>query len=82
MISGMRINNALLRRLHSSVYRLHQRLVPAPVAMTELVVVGQMVPQAIAAAVDLRVAEALADGPLPLAELAAGSARRPMLWSG
>ncbi|MGD9622848.1 MAG: methyltransferase [Mycolicibacterium sp.] len=38
--------------------------------MTELVVLGQMVPQAVAAAVDLGVADALADGPLPPAELA------------
>ncbi len=60
----------VVERIRHGMYRLHQKLVPAPVAMTELVVVGQMVPQAIAAAVDLGVAEALADGPLPPAELA------------
>lgn len=59
-----------VERIRHGVYRLHQRLVPAPLAMTELVVIGQMVPQAIAAAVELQVADALADAPLHLAELA------------
>lgn len=50
--------------------RLHQRLLPAPIAMMELVVSGWPA-QAITAAVQLGVADALADGPLPLDELAA-----------
>lgn len=49
--------------------RLHQKLVPAPVAMTELLM-GHMVSQSIAVAAELRLADALADGPLPCDELA------------
>jgi hypothetical protein len=50
--------------------RLHQRLLPAPAAMMELIVAGWPA-QAITAAVELGVADALANGPLPLDELAA-----------
>ena len=49
--------------------RLHQWLAPAQAAMTELVV-GAWLAQAIAVAADLRIADALADGPLGLDELA------------
>ncbi|AQT81153.1 hydroxyneurosporene methyltransferase [Mycolicibacterium litorale] len=49
---------------------LHQRLLPAPMAMMELIVSGWPA-QAITAAAQLGIADALADGPLPLDELAA-----------
>lgn len=50
--------------------RLHQRMTPAPAAMMEMIV-GGWAAQAITASVELGVADALADGPLPLDELAA-----------
>ncbi|MGB8390283.1 methyltransferase [Mycobacterium sp.] len=50
--------------------RLHQRLLPAPMAMMEMIVAGWPA-QAITAAAQLGIADALADGPLPLDELAA-----------
>jgi C-methyltransferase len=50
--------------------RLHQRLLPAPVAMMEMIVAGWPA-QAITVAAQLGVADALADGPLPIDELAA-----------
>jgi len=49
--------------------RIHQRLVPAPMSMMELIVSGWPA-QAITAAAQLGIADALADGPLPLDELA------------
>jgi hypothetical protein len=49
--------------------RLHQRTVPPAAAMIELIL-GAWVAQAIAAAAELGVADALADGPLPSDELA------------
>jgi C-methyltransferase len=52
-----------LERIRYALYRLHQKLVPAPLAMTELIM-GHMVSQAIAAATELRLPDALADGPL------------------
>jgi C-methyltransferase len=58
-----------LERIRHHLYRAHQRLVPAPMAMTELIT-GEWVSQAIAAAAQLDVADALAAGPLPLDELA------------
>jgi hypothetical protein len=58
-----------LERTRHYLYRLHQKLVPAPVAMTELIM-GHMVSQAIAAAAELRMADALANGPLPGDEFA------------
>jgi C-methyltransferase len=51
------------------LYRLHQRLVPAPVALSELIL-GAWVAQAVHAAAELGVADALADGPLSIDELA------------
>ena len=51
------------------LYGLHQRLTPAPAAMMEMIVAGWM-SQAITVAAQLGVADALADGPLPIHELA------------
>lgn len=50
--------------------RLHRRLVPAPVAMMEMVT-DMWAAQAIVAAAELGIADALADGPLSAEELAA-----------
>src|ERR1700722_8565816 len=47
--------------------RLHQRLTPAPAAMMEMIV-ATWTSQAITVAAQLGVADALADGPLPLEE--------------
>lgn len=58
-----------LERTRHYLQRLHQQLVPAPVAMTELLM-GHMVSQSIAVAAELRVADALANGPLRCDELA------------
>jgi C-methyltransferase len=52
------------------VYRLNQRLVPAPAAMMEMII-ATWTSQAITVAAELGVADALADGPLPIDELAA-----------
>src|SRR6201998_2841156 len=52
------------------LYRLHQRLTPAPAAMMEMIV-ATWTSQAITVAAQLGVADALADGPLPIEELAA-----------
>jgi hypothetical protein len=52
------------------LYRLHQRLTPAPAAMIEMILAG-WTSQAITVAAQLGVADALADGPLPIDELAA-----------
>jgi C-methyltransferase len=51
------------------LYRLHQRLVPAPAAVLEMIV-ATWTSQAITVAAQLGVADALADGPLPIDELA------------
>jgi C-methyltransferase len=59
----------ILERIRHHLYHAHQRLVPAPTAMSELIV-GQWVAQAITAAAQLGIADALAAGPLPLDELA------------
>ena len=56
-------------RVRHHLLRLHQSLAPAQVAMAELVV-GAWLAQAIAVAADLRIADALADGPLGCDELA------------
>jgi C-methyltransferase len=58
-----------VERLRHHLYRLHQRLVPPPVAMIELTM-GAWVSQAIQAAAALGIADALATGPLPIDELA------------
>jgi C-methyltransferase len=49
------------------LYRLHQRLTPAPAAMIEMILAG-WTSQAITVAAQLGVADALADGPLPIDE--------------
>lgn len=59
-----------IERARHLLLRLHQRLVPAPAAMLEMIVSGWSA-QAITAVVQLGVADALADGPLPVDELAA-----------
>ena len=51
------------------LYRLHQRLTPAPAAMIEMIIAG-WTSQAITVAAQLGVADALANGPLPIDELA------------
>src|SRR3979490_788050 len=50
--------------------RLQQRLAPAPAAMMEMIV-SPWTSQAITVAAQLGVADALAEGPLPIEELAA-----------
>jgi C-methyltransferase len=57
-----------VERLRHHLYRLHQRLVPPPVAMIELIL-GAFIPQAIQTAAALKIADVLAGGPLGLAEL-------------
>jgi hypothetical protein len=52
------------------LYRLNQRLVPAPAAMMEMII-GTWVSQAIAAAAELGLADVLANGPLCIEDLAA-----------
>src|ERR1700704_3388698 len=52
------------------LYRLNQRLAPAPAAIFEMILAG-WTSQAITVAAQLGVADALADGPLPIDELAA-----------
>jgi C-methyltransferase len=52
------------------LYRFHQRLTPTPAAMLEMIVAG-WTSQAITVAAQLGVADALAEGPLPIDELAA-----------
>src|SRR6202012_3057996 len=58
-----------VERVRHHLYRLHQRLVPAPVALSELVV-GAWVAQAVQAAAELGIADAWGDGPLSIDELA------------
>src|ERR1700755_458398 len=64
------------------LYRLHQRLTPAPAAMMEMII-ATWTSQAITVAAQLGVADALANGPLPIEELAAqgggGGGARPRL---
>ena len=52
------------------LYRLHQRLTPAPAAMMEMII-ATWTSQAITVAAQLGVADALSNGPLPIEELAA-----------
>jgi C-methyltransferase len=52
------------------LYRLNQRLIPAPAAMMEIII-ATWTSQAITVAAELGVADALADGPLSIDELAA-----------
>jgi C-methyltransferase len=58
----------VVERLRHRLNRLHQRLVPPPAAMIELIL-GGFIPQAIQTAAALNIADVLASGPLGLAEL-------------
>ena len=60
--------NAVRRGRHH-LLRLHSAIVPAPVAMTELIISAWFA-QAVSVAADLRIADALAEGPLGLDVLA------------
>ena len=60
----------VVERFRHHLYRLHQRSAPAPAVMFELVL-GAWVAQAIQAAAELGIADVLAEGPLPLDDLAA-----------
>ncbi|WP_308205983.1 methyltransferase [Mycobacterium intermedium] len=60
----------LVDRLRYNLYRLHQRLVPPPAAMVELILAG-WTSQAIEAAAELGVADALVAGPMQPDDLAA-----------
>ena len=60
----------VVERIRHHLYRLHQRLTPAPAAMIEMILAG-WTSQAITVAAQLGVADALANGPLPIDELAA-----------
>jgi len=59
----------VVERVRHDLYRLHQRLTPAPAAMIEMILAG-WTSQAITVAAQLGVADALADGPLTIDELA------------
>ena len=60
----------IVERVRHHLYRLNQRLLPAPAAMMEMVI-ATWTSQAITVAAELGVADALADGPLAIDELAA-----------
>lgn len=59
----------LVERARHYLLRVHQRIVPPYAAMTEMIM-NAWAAQAITAAVDLGIADALADGPLRVEELA------------
>ena len=59
----------VVERLRHHLYRLNQRLMPAPAAMMEMIV-GTWLSQAITVAAELGVADALAAGPMTIDELA------------
>ena len=63
------------------LYRLNQKLVPAPAAMMEMII-ATWTSQAITVAAELGVADALADGPLTIDELALVSAPMPTHCAG
>jgi C-methyltransferase len=58
----------IVERVRHHLYRLHQRLMPAPAAMMEMII-ATWTSQAIAVAAELGVADALASGPLTIDEL-------------
>src|ERR1700754_1659216 len=66
----------VVERIRHHLYRLHQRLVPALAAMIEMILAG-WTSQAITVAAQLGVADVLADGPLPIDELAARGDANP-----
>ena len=59
----------IVERFRHHLYRFHQRSAPAAAAMFEMVT-GAWVAQAIQVAAELGIADALAEGPLPLTDLA------------
>ncbi len=59
----------VVERVRRLLYRLHQRLVPPPAAMMEMIT-ATWTSQAITVAAQLGIADALAYGPLPIEELA------------
>ncbi|MFI0943129.1 methyltransferase [Streptomyces sp. NPDC021020] len=59
----------IVERLRESVFRLHQRMMPPPVTMLEMITAG-MVSQAIQVTATLGIADALADGPRTPQEIA------------
>lgn len=59
----------VVERVRHLLDRAHQRAVPPPIAILEKIL-GAWTAQGIAVAAELKVADALADGPLPIAELA------------
>jgi predicted transcriptional regulator len=67
-VSPAHLVNAVQRVRHH-LLRLHQSLAPAPAVMTEFITAAWMA-QTISVAADLRIADALADKPLELDELA------------
>jgi hypothetical protein len=73
-MSTTRVPSAKLARLvewiRHYLYRFHQRLAPAPAAMMEMIL-ATWTSQAITVAAQLGVADALANGPLPIDVLAA-----------
>ncbi|WP_428339467.1 methyltransferase [Mycobacterium sp.] len=60
----------VVERVRHHLYRLNQRLMPAPAAMMEMIV-GTWLSQAITVAAELGVADALAAGPMTIDKLAA-----------
>jgi C-methyltransferase len=73
-MNGSRVPPAVLARvvewIRHYLFRLHQRLTPAPAAMMEMII-ASWTSQAITVAAQLGVADALAGGPLTIDELAA-----------
>ncbi|MGW5351730.1 methyltransferase [Streptomyces sp. NPDC004031] len=59
----------IVERLRESVFRLHQKMMPPPVTMLEMITAG-MVSQALQVAATLGIADALADGPHTPKEIA------------
>ena len=59
----------IVERLRHHLYRLHQRLVPPPAAMIELILASAQTSQAIQTAAALNIADVLAEGPRRLDEL-------------
>ena len=59
----------LVERLRNSLYRTHQRLAPAPIAMVEMILAAWM-SQALEVAAELGIADALVTGPLTADDLA------------
>jgi DNA-binding Lrp family transcriptional regulator len=59
----------IVERFRHHLYRLHQRSAPSAAAMLELLT-GAWVAQAVQAAAELGIADVLAEGPLPLNDLA------------